>query len=87
MSAQGEAIWADVAEAIFAERAAAGGAAVDGQRIATADYPTPARRPANSRLDSGTAAADPWRHAAGVARLAPACVQRLLTTNDGSRRP
>jgi dTDP-4-dehydrorhamnose reductase len=51
MSAQGHAVWADVAEAIFAERAAAGAGRVAVRRIATRDYPTPARRPANSRLD------------------------------------
>ena len=39
--------WADFARAIFA----AAGMAVPVTDIATADYPTPARRPANSRLD------------------------------------
>ena len=53
MTAAGEATWADFAEAIFgfsAERSGPTGAV---RRISTADYPTPASRPANSRLDSG----------------------------------
>ncbi len=41
--------WADFAEAIFARAALQKRPAV--QRIATADFPTPARRPANSALD------------------------------------
>lgn len=40
--------WADFAEAIFA---ASSRARPEVRRIATADYPTPARRPANSVLD------------------------------------
>jgi dTDP-4-dehydrorhamnose reductase len=47
----GEASWADLAEAVFAASAALGGPSAKVNRIATADYPTPARRPANSRLD------------------------------------
>ena len=78
MSATGEAVWADVAESIFAERERQGGKPVRVKRIATADYPTPARRPANSRLDCGKLA-----RAHGV-RLPEwqgslqACVARLL---------
>jgi dTDP-4-dehydrorhamnose reductase len=81
MGAQGEAVWADVAEAIFTERAAAGHAPVTVKRIATADYPTPAKRPSNSRLDSSRLAAihgvtlPHWRGSLS------ACVQRLLTTD------
>ena len=79
MTAQGEAVWADVAEAIFSERAAAGHAPVAVKRIATSDYPTPARRPANSRLDSSRLAAihgvalPHWRGSL------QACVRRLIT--------
>jgi dTDP-4-dehydrorhamnose reductase len=49
--------WADFAEAIFAGLAARGGKTVRVRRIATADYPTPARRPADARLDCGKLAA------------------------------
>lgn len=79
MGAQGEAVWADVAEAIFAEREALGGAAVRVKRIATSEYPTPAQRPANSRLDSSRLAdihgvrLPHWQGALA------ACVRRLLT--------
>ncbi len=52
MAARGEAVWADVAEAIFAASRAKGGPSAVVNRITTADFPTQARRPANSRLDS-----------------------------------
>lgn len=42
--------WADFAELIFAEQTRRGLAAAAVRRITTADYPTPARRPVNSRL-------------------------------------
>lgn len=62
----GEASWADVAEAVFAASSARGGPSARVRRITTAEYPTPARRPANSRLASGRIAAlgltpAPWR--------------------------
>lgn len=50
LTGSGEATWADFAEAIFWEREARGASAVTVGRIGTKDYPTPARRPANSRL-------------------------------------
>jgi len=53
----GEASWAEFAEAIFAEAAAHGRAPVKVEPIATADYPTAARRLTNSRLDSSKLAA------------------------------
>jgi dTDP-4-dehydrorhamnose reductase len=53
MTASGEASWADFAQAIFAASAAEGGPSADVKRITTAEYPTPAARPANSRLDCG----------------------------------
>lgn len=51
MTASGEASWADFAEAVFEASAVAGGPSARVNRIATADYPTAAKRPANSRLD------------------------------------
>lgn len=53
MTADGEASWAQFAETIFAVSAEQGGPTAQVKPIATADYPTPARRPANSRLDCG----------------------------------
>ena len=52
MTGSGEATWADFAEAVFREAAARGRRLTRVKPIATADYPTPARRPANSRLDN-----------------------------------
>lgn len=51
LSGQGETQWADFARTIFAESARLGGPSATVEDIATADYPTPAVRPANSRLD------------------------------------
>ena len=51
MTAQGEGSWADFAEAIFAASTKRGGPSASVRHIGTADYPTPATRPANSRLD------------------------------------
>lgn len=52
MTGSGEATWAEFAEAIFANAHRRGRPLTRVKPIATADYPTPARRPANSRLDS-----------------------------------
>jgi dTDP-4-dehydrorhamnose reductase len=52
MTSAGEASWAEFAEAIFVASAEGGGPAAAVKPIGTADYPTPAKRPANSRLDS-----------------------------------
>lgn len=46
----GEASWCAVARHVLAESRAAGGPWAEVTAISTADYPTPARRPANSRL-------------------------------------
>lgn len=48
---QGTGSWADLAQAVFDASAAAGGPSAIVTRIGTADYPTRAKRPANSRLD------------------------------------
>ena len=47
----GEAVWADLAEAAIAGAAKRGARATPVVRITTDEYPTPARRPADSRLD------------------------------------
>jgi dTDP-4-dehydrorhamnose reductase len=73
-----DAVWADVADAVFDHHLKRTGRRPRLNRIATADYPTPAQRPANSRLDSRRLqqAADwrprPWRD----------CVQLCLEQID-----
>ncbi|WP_018700276.1 dTDP-4-dehydrorhamnose reductase [Amorphus coralli] len=74
----GEASWADVAETAFAVSAAAGGPSARVIRIASADYPTPARRPLNSRLDTRKLATvhgirlPDWRSSLRI------CVERII---------
>lgn len=90
MTAQGEASWADFAEAIFAASAAHGGPSASVRRIGTADYPTPATRPANSRLDCGLIARvhgvvlPNWQASleAVIARLHPAANERPSKGNE-----
>lgn len=57
MTAKGDASWAEFAEAIFAASATRGGPRAIVRRISTAEYPTAAKRPNNSRLDSNRIAA------------------------------
>ncbi len=67
-----DAVWADLAERVFADTERRTGRRPMLERITTADYPTPARRPANSRLDTGKlqAAAGwsprPWRETVDI---------------------
>lgn len=53
----GEATWCGLAREIFTLSAAAGGPVAEVEAITTADYPTPAKRPANSRLSTSKIAA------------------------------
>ncbi len=77
---QGEATWREFASAIFEMAGARGHPTPKVNAIATADYPTPARRPANSRLDVAKLTQDyaiaprPWRAALEdiIAALLPA---------------
>lgn len=52
VTGSGEASWANFASAIFSASADLGGPNPSIKRITSADYPTPARRPANSRLSN-----------------------------------
>lgn len=69
LAGDGEASWAEFAEAIFAASGATGGLASKVVRIPSTEYPTRAARPANSRLDCTRFAetfhfrAQPWRNA------------------------
>ena len=68
-SNSGQTTWHGLATEIFAQSAARGGPNPSLEAITTAQYPLPARRPANSRLDTGKIARDfaivprPWRAA------------------------
>ncbi len=65
----GSTSWAGLAREIFALSAAQGGPTAAVEDITTADYPTPARRPANSRLNTFRITRDygatprPWQEA------------------------
>lgn len=65
----GETTWCGFAREIMAGARARGGASAEVRPITTADYPTPARRPANSRLSTALLEQDfgivprPWREA------------------------
>ena len=67
----GEVSWAGFAAEIFRQSAERGGPAASVEPIATVDYPTPARRPANSLLATGAIRAAyriaprPWQAALG----------------------
>lgn len=52
MTGRGEASWSEFAEAIFSVSGSMGGPTASVRSITTSDYPTKARRPANSRLDN-----------------------------------
>lgn len=79
MTGQGEASWADVAEAIFAASAKLGGPVARVKRITSADYPTPAKRPANSRLDGARLAARYGLTLPVWTASLESCVARLLS--------
>ena len=67
----GEATWFELAGEVFARAKAKGRAVPRVDPIPTRDYPTPARRPANSRLDTTKLNRDfqitprPWKQAIG----------------------
>ena len=86
MTGSGEATRADFAEAIFAEAASRGRRSTRVKRITTADCPTPARRPANSRLDN-----EKLRRAYGLElpdwRLAECCARRRLPSGRDPWKP
>jgi dTDP-4-dehydrorhamnose reductase len=84
MSGTGEATWCGLARHIFAVSRRCGGPSVPVEPISTADYPTAARRPRNSRLDSTRfrrafrEALPPWEDS--VER----CVRSLIETGNAS---
>jgi dTDP-4-dehydrorhamnose reductase len=86
LSGTGEATWCGFARQIFVTSRAHGGPAPDVRAITTAQYPTPATRPVNSRL-STDAFADRFGFRLGTwqAQLEPV-VQALLASADGRQK-
>lgn len=80
LTGQGETNWAEFAEAIFEGAEARGRKPVRVKPIPTSEYPTPAKRPANSRLngdkldDTYGLRLDHWRDSLD------ACLSQLITT-------
>jgi dTDP-4-dehydrorhamnose reductase len=77
---RGEATWAEVAREVFVQSAKLGGPVAAVEPITSAEYPTKAERPRNSRLDNSRLEAElglrlpDWREGVG------ASVRRLLAT-------
>lgn len=84
MTGSGQASWAEFAEEIFRRSAAAGGPSARVNRIPSAAYPTPARRPANSRLDCAKLAErfgqalPPWQASTKI------CVEELVRVREAA---
>lgn len=78
MTGGGETTWAGFAAAIFAASAAGGGPAARVLPIPTSEYPTPARRPANSRLDNTKLANAHGIRLPHWQQSLPRCIDRLV---------
>ena len=81
MSGAGEASWASFAEAIFASSGSFGGPFAHVRPIMTAQYPTPAKRPANSRLDCRKLAVAHGVRLPSWQDSLPGVVERLVAPN------
>lgn len=79
MSAAGATTWAGFAEAIFVASRRVQGPSASVRHITTAEYPTPASRPANSRMDSSKLAAVHGVSLPEWQTSLPACVERLVS--------
>jgi dTDP-4-dehydrorhamnose reductase len=78
MTGSGFATWADFATEIFQQSARFGGPAARVRPIATSDFPTPAKRPTNSRLDCSKLARIHGFTLPAWHRSLEPCVQRLI---------
>lgn len=83
LAGAGETSWAGFAEAIFALAGPHWGRRPLVEHIATHEYPTPARRPANSRLDTSRFEAEFGTRPAGWPSSLPAVVEGLLAPGRG----
>jgi dTDP-4-dehydrorhamnose reductase len=84
MTGGGETNWAEFATAIFAASAAAGGPSARVLPISTSEYPTPARRPSNSRLDNSRLANIHGVRLPHWQQSLPGCIERLLAQKERS---
>ncbi len=89
---QGETTWHGFATEIFSHAARHGWPHPPVDPIATADWPTPARRPADSRLDCGKLLAvfgvslPDWRQSLGPAVAAVCMADALPAAGPGAQR-
>ena len=82
MSGQGEASWADMAQVVFDTAEAHGAKPVKVRAITTADYPTPARRPKNSRLNNAKLQTVYGIQLPQWQASLKTCVERLIKENN-----
>lgn len=73
--------WAELAVFVFEQSARLGGPSARVRPISTAEYPTPAKRPANSRLDCTKLAVHHGVKLPDWQSSAAACVRRLIETD------
>lgn len=78
MAGSDDASWADFAEHIFENSRTYGGPHATVERIATAEYPTKAHRPANSRLNCAKLAATHKVHLPGWRQSLPEVIRRIV---------
>ena len=78
LAPEGDTHWAEFAETIFAEAKRRGGPSARVRPIPSSDYPTPARRPANSRLDATKLAAAHGVRLPHWRTSLAACMDRLV---------
>lgn len=85
MTSGGDTNWAEFAEAVFAASAAAGGPSARVLPIPTAEYPTAARRPANSRLDNARLSEAHGVRLPHWQQSLQECVRRIVNGGPGGR--
>lgn len=81
----GETNWAEFAEAIFTASETLGGPSARVLHISTSAYPTPARRPANSRLNNRLIGDVHGIHMPDWQPSLQSCIQRLVAQELGKR--
>jgi dTDP-4-dehydrorhamnose reductase len=77
VAGSGEATWYSLAQEVFRQSAALGGPSVNLRPITTAEYPTPGRRPADTRLDCSKSMETFGVHLPHWSKGVAECVARL----------